>query len=152
MFLRAQMSRSLWQTVQVTTNNNNDNENKAIPDSKQSFFLNNRGRSVALLVTAAFHYIKCISTWSPCLNVRYKFKKNSILSWHHYIDSARWIAEHSWCREYQKKRIRSLPSVHIFRPRESRVSPRETEMKKEMERLGGEFPWQCKVSDPSILE
>jgi len=25
-------------------------------------------------------------------------------------------------------------------------------MKKEMERLGGEFPWQCKVSNPSILE
>jgi len=25
-------------------------------------------------------------------------------------------------------------------------------MKKKMERLGGEFPWQCKVSVPSILE
>lgn len=32
------------------------------------------------------------------------------------------------------------------------MSPRETEMKKKIERLGGEFPWQCKVSDPSILE
>lgn len=32
------------------------------------------------------------------------------------------------------------------------MSPRETEMKKEMERLGGKFPWQCKVSDSSILE
>lgn len=52
----------------------------------------------------------------------------------------------------EKKRIRFLSSVRIFRPRESRVSPRETEMKKKMERLGGEFPWQCKISDPSILE
>lgn len=58
MLLRAQMSRSLWQTIQVAINSsyNNDNENKIVSDSKKSFFDNNR--SAALLVTVAFHYIE----------------------------------------------------------------------------------------------